>query len=227
MTKQLVAIGSTANDGTGDPLRTAFVKTNDNFAEVYTLLGDGADLGTVVSSLGSGDNIDLSQSTGNITISLADHIDLNSVQALDVYGAVHGNGANITNIDPSNIASGSLPELDGSQLVDGLWTLGANGTSNYTFTGIGFTDTENDPDIYLARGRKYQFSNTMNAHPFRIQISQNGSTGIQYNSGVTNNDVVNGVLTFEVPFNAPDTLYYQCTSHTGMGGTIFVYPSLR
>lgn len=35
MAKQTVGIGSAANDGTGDPLRTAFDKVNDNFNEVY------------------------------------------------------------------------------------------------------------------------------------------------------------------------------------------------
>ena len=39
MSKQTVNIGTSANDGTGDPLRTAFDKTNDNFIELYNALG--------------------------------------------------------------------------------------------------------------------------------------------------------------------------------------------
>lgn len=35
MAKQVIGIGSTANDGTGDTLRDAFDKVNDNFNEVY------------------------------------------------------------------------------------------------------------------------------------------------------------------------------------------------
>ena len=35
MAQQTINIGSVANDGTGDPLRTAFDKANDNFNEVY------------------------------------------------------------------------------------------------------------------------------------------------------------------------------------------------
>jgi hypothetical protein len=35
MTQQTINIGSAANDGTGDPLRTSFVKTNANFTELY------------------------------------------------------------------------------------------------------------------------------------------------------------------------------------------------
>ena len=35
MAKQTIGIGTSANDGTGDPLRDAFDKVNDNFDEVY------------------------------------------------------------------------------------------------------------------------------------------------------------------------------------------------
>ena len=35
MAQQTINIGSSANDGTGDPLRTAFDKINDNFNELY------------------------------------------------------------------------------------------------------------------------------------------------------------------------------------------------
>lgn len=37
MTQQIINIGSAPNDGTGDTLRVAFDKTNDNFNEVYNL----------------------------------------------------------------------------------------------------------------------------------------------------------------------------------------------
>jgi plastocyanin len=35
MAKQTIGIGTAANDGEGDPLRTAFIKVNENFTEVY------------------------------------------------------------------------------------------------------------------------------------------------------------------------------------------------
>lgn len=35
MAKQTINIGSSANAGDGDPLRTAFDKINDNFTELY------------------------------------------------------------------------------------------------------------------------------------------------------------------------------------------------
>ena len=46
MAKQVINIGTTANDGTGDPLRTAFNKSNQNFTELYsgagTVIADGS-----------------------------------------------------------------------------------------------------------------------------------------------------------------------------------------
>ena len=35
MTRQVINVGATANDGTGDGLRTAYIKCNDNFQELY------------------------------------------------------------------------------------------------------------------------------------------------------------------------------------------------
>ncbi len=41
MTQQVIDVGNVANDGQGDPLRTAFTKTNDNFTELYNIGGIG------------------------------------------------------------------------------------------------------------------------------------------------------------------------------------------
>ena len=101
------------------------------------------------------------------------------------------------------------------------WTLTANGTSDYIFAGPGFAGTETDPDLYVVRGQTYKFTNSMGAHPFQIQSTQ-GTSGTAYNDGITNNGVSNGTLTWEVRMDAPSTLYYQCTSHADMNGTIYV-----
>ncbi|SAI70471.1 Uncharacterised protein [Bordetella ansorpii] len=41
MTKQVINTGTSPNDGTGDPARTAFAKANSNFDELYTAIGNG------------------------------------------------------------------------------------------------------------------------------------------------------------------------------------------
>lgn len=35
MAQQLINIGASPNDGQGDPIRTAFIKCNTNFSELY------------------------------------------------------------------------------------------------------------------------------------------------------------------------------------------------
>ena len=44
MAIQTIGIGTVADDGTGDSLRIAGDKINDNFNEIYTALGDGSSL---------------------------------------------------------------------------------------------------------------------------------------------------------------------------------------
>jgi hypothetical protein len=44
MPKQLINIGSSANDGTGDSLRAAFDKANGNFNELYAVSTAGSNL---------------------------------------------------------------------------------------------------------------------------------------------------------------------------------------
>ena len=49
MARQNIGIGSSANDGTGDTLRTAGEKINENFVEIYRLLGsDSNNLSTQI-----------------------------------------------------------------------------------------------------------------------------------------------------------------------------------
>ena len=117
----------------------------------------------------------------------------------------------------------TLTQISSRGVEDTLrWSLGASGTDHYTFTGPGLTGTVNDPTIYLSRGQTYIFENNSGGHPFQIQ-STAGSGGSAYNTGVTNNGGGNGTeIKITVAHDAPDNLYYQCTSHSQMGGTIFI-----
>lgn len=130
-------------------------------------------------------------------------------------------GSVITNSVTSSMSVASSSVSDRGMFA-AQWKLGADGSNHYTFTGHGLTGAENDPTLYLMRGQKYKFINNMGAHPFRIQSTPNGSAGTAYNDGVTNNNVSSGTLTWDVQFDSPRVLYYQCTSHANMGGVIFI-----
>ena len=173
------------------------------------------------------DNVD-NTSDADKPVSTAQQAALNgkaTTTALTNGLASKADAAAISNIDNTSDADKPVSTAQQTALdakADILeWTLTANGSSAYIFAGAGFAGTENNPTIYLMRGQTYKFTNSMNAHPFQIQ-STTGTSGTPYSNGVTNNAVSNGTLTWEVRMDAPATLYYQCTAHAAMNGTINV-----
>ena len=95
--------------------------------------------------------------------------------------------------------------------------------TGFTFIGAGFATTSGDnPDLHLKKGHTYYFiNNAGGGHPFRVQ-STSGSSGTVYNDGVTNNAGASGPIIIHVQMDAPATLYYQCTAHAALNGTISI-----
>jgi len=102
---------------------------------------------------------------------------------------------------------------------------GALGARTYTVTNsvssAYLIDGSSNPTLNLLRGFTYAFNVNASGHPFWIQtVSGAYSSGNIYNSGVTNNGVQVGTLTFAIPYDAPSTLYYVCQNHSLMQGVI-------
>jgi len=118
-----------------------------------------------------------------------------------------------------NVADGANVGITtASSNVVGTWSVTANGSSAYRFTGPGQSGDEDNPDIYLVRGQRYSFINTTgSSHPFRFRVSSGGST---YSDGVSGSE--NGTQYFNVQHDAPASLVYQCTIHGGMVGNIYI-----
>ena len=167
-------------------------------------------------------------------VKVGSNLAINASGVLSATSSVN-NLNDLADVDTTGVATNKILKYDGSNWAisdddTGVltaapeieWTLTANGSSDYIFAGDGFPSPANDPTLYLVRGQTYKFANNTGGHPFRIQSTTAASGGgTQYNSGVTNNDAGNGTtLTFLVPMDAPDTLYYQCTAHPSMFGTI-------
>ena len=133
----------------------------------------------------------------------------------------------LTDTDMSGITQGDSLFYNGTNWVVSRspltwWELGATSNAqNFTFNGPGFSAATNDPQIYVQRGATYAFDNSVNggAHPFRIQSSA-GLSGTPYTTGQSGSGTA--VLYWTVPMDAPGTLYYQCTIHSQMNGTITV-----
>ena len=94
-------------------------------------------------------------------------------------------------------------------------------SSDFLISGPGLDGAVRDPTLYVHRGFTYAFDNSVEGggHPFRIQSSQ-GLTGTPYTAGQSGSGTT--VLYWTVPLDAPATLYYQCTLHAAMQGTINV-----
>jgi len=132
--------------------------------------------------------------------------------------SIDSNSLNVT-----GIATISSLKADQEEIFT-QFNVANSGSGAYQFlaTGIGFTQNTNNPPLYLNRGQNYQFNVNASGHPFLIKTERGTGLDNVYPDGVVNNGAQVGVVTFKVPFNSPNTLYYQCQNHAAMGGTIIV-----
>ena len=96
----------------------------------------------------------------------------------------------------------------------------ASGSTNYNVVGTGREGIVDgpDPDVYAHVGDTLNFSVNASSHPFYIRESAGGSNV----SGVTNQGATSATVSW-TPSTA-GAYVYQCGSHSGMVGNIFVEP---
>jgi len=160
MAKQTINIGSSANDKTGDPLRTAFNKINENFTELYgaspfgqqvTISGNqisanesNADL--VLSGSGTGGVVASAVRIDGTSLSSSDSTQININENLDVGGNITASG-NITatgdifangNINLGN-ASSDQTKVVGVFEADNIQIDGTTITTNTTNGSVTIT----------------------------------------------------------------------------------------
>ena len=129
MARQAINIGSSANDGTGDPLRTAFDKINDNFVELY---GTDNDINTLDANLDVNNNaITTGVTNGDITITP------NGTGSIKL-GAMKFVGTTMSSDDSTQITIAENIQTTGTLNVSGAATLATSLTlaSGATVTGI-------------------------------------------------------------------------------------------
>jgi cytoskeletal protein CcmA (bactofilin family) len=124
MARQQINIGTSANDGTGDPLRTAFDKINDNVSEIYTNLG-----GDSLSNLGhTGNTLQSLDTNGNIVLSP------NGTGTVEL-PAISFNDNNITGSRSNEDLNISASGTGNVNVASALTTIGQTVTGNITVTG--------------------------------------------------------------------------------------------
>ena len=141
------------------------------------------------------------------------------VLAYDGYINVHLSAEDLATI----VAQGNIGsnEEDGTPEVTTNYAVTNSGTTAYVFNNDDLTNAEN-PALTLKRGETYTFTVDAPGHPFLIKSVQGTGTADTYDAGVTNNGVASGVVTFTVPGDAPDELYYNCEFHAAMTAVITI-----
>ena len=122
MAQQSINIGSSANDGTGDPLRTAFDKINDNFTELYGSTAEANDL-VEDSTPQLGGDLDVNGRRITSARSNEDIVLLPNGTGGVVASAIRIAGTTISSDDSSTININEGLVVDGTASISGASTL--------------------------------------------------------------------------------------------------------
>src|SRR6056300_1003127 len=134
MARQNINIGSSANDGTGDPLRTAFDKINDNFIELY---GADNDINTLDANMDVNNNaITTGVTNGDITVTP------NGTGSIKL-GAMKFVGTTMSSDDSTQITIAENIQTTGTMNVTGAATLATSLTLATGATVTGILDEDN------------------------------------------------------------------------------------
>ena len=186
MAKQTVNIGTTANDNTGDPLRSAFNKLNSNHDEIYAAGPVGTNLqvsSNTIASTNSNGNIKLDPA-GTGSIELAGPIDAQGVLTLS--STVTGNILPTANVT-TNLGSDTVrfKEVHGNVLHIGSLILREVSNTLEIFT-------QDDSTNAILNGNSTTSGSVLaNGNSF-VQVNSNGNIQLFANtSDVANATTVN------------------------------------
>ena len=162
------------------------------------------------------------------------HILTDSVRGVHKYlgsfdsGAEAENSIYLTAFNSGGFTSGNNGDMNVSGRTYVAWNWNAGDTDGKTYTVTVVDDSGNKfrfdgfaanaVTLDLAEGGTYIF-NYPSGHPFRFSTTADGTHGggSEYTTGVTHNSSTQ--VTIVVAASAP-TLYYYCSSHSGMGGQV-------
>lgn len=121
MAKQTINTGTTANDGTGDDLRDAFIKVNDNFTELYT--GNVRLLGSNFTTPGTSITGTTTESLSASLLIPANTLSANSY--LNIYGLFERIGASTLGTITCNMYKNTTNSLTGASKIASLSNMSA------------------------------------------------------------------------------------------------------
>jgi hypothetical protein len=149
MSKQIIFLGQTANDRTGDPLRVAFEKVNSNFDELYARTGDDIQIPALAGNTGKVLTTNGTTLSWEFGLSISDFgegfslTDTNKIVTNKLYSTnpTQPNQHYRLELDTNGVIR--LP--DGS-IINGSTIRGIAGTSELNYTGITIGPNSNDAE---------------------------------------------------------------------------------
>ena len=138
MAKQTLNIGTNANDGTGDKLRDAMIKVNENFTEIYTSPGISSDAilisGNEIKAIRSDDDLIFNPAGSGSVSTPALRFNGNNIEGIRsneninlvpqgtgsvIFGAIKINGTSLSSDDSSTINVNDNLIVDGTTTIEG------------------------------------------------------------------------------------------------------------
>jgi hypothetical protein len=241
MTREIINIGTNANDGTGDDLRLAMQKVNSNFQELYATneleedtspkLAGNLDVQThsIITTATNGDIVLTPNGTGAVkadaisisgtTISSDDsslitlNEDVNITGTLTVDGAVTSTG----NFTASNLITNNISSDDSTavQINDGLNISGTLGVNNIDTNFISSSDS-----THIQFGNGINVAGRVSADTLDVNTIYSGdSTAVVIDDGL----IVNGTTRISgFTFPTTDGISGQVLQTNGNGELSFV-----
>jgi hypothetical protein len=189
MAKQIINIGTTANDGTGDAIRAAFGKVNDNFTEIYTA-NTGVNTGdqnlsayATTAAVAAGYqplDSDLTAISALTTTAYGRAL-LSTADAATLRSAIGVGQTDAPTFLAQTLTGQSLTGTQATSLVDLAATWNTSGTPtaiklNVIETGVGSNAASNLMDLQVGGVSKFKVDKNGRIY--------NSGPGIAYNSGV-------------------------------------------
>jgi hypothetical protein len=128
MANQSIGIGSAVDDGTGDTLRVAIDKVNDNFLEIYTLIGDASSLTSGISATATVVTLATPTITGTATMA-----DLDISGDVDIDGTLEADAITIDGVTLAETISDTVGAMVGSNTETGITVSYVDGDNTLDF----------------------------------------------------------------------------------------------
>ena len=205
MSKQVIQVGTSQDDGTGDTLRAAFIKVNENFNELYNEFGDGELtsnlklIGSTISTDTTNSNLIISPNgvgkteidsdllvRGNVVV--VNELRGDTLQ-IDTNGNIDGNlvvDANITansitvtTLDPTNVTVSGTLTANGPLIANGTIDLGNATTDTITVTG------QFDSNLLPSANNSFDIGSTVNRWRNLISVGANISGDVTVGGSVS------------------------------------------